>query len=52
MLGALIMVSVLLLILPVTFVVSGAIGAVVLGQSLWKDGEARAGDSELVDLNR
>ncbi len=52
MIGGLIMVVVLLVVLPVTFMVSGAVAAVVLGQSLWKSGEARAEISELVDLNR
>lgn len=52
MLGGLVMVLVLIVILPVTFMVTGAVVAVVLGNSLWKDGETRAEGSELVDLNR
>ena len=52
MLGAVIMVLILTVVLPVTFMVSGALIAIVLGQSLWRDGESRASRSELVDLNR
>lgn len=52
MLGALIMAFVLLVGLPVSFLLSGTIATMVLGQTLWADGERRAGGSELVDLNR
>lgn len=52
MIGGLIMVVVLLVILPLTFMVSGAVAAAVLGHSLWRDGEARAEGGELVDLDR
>ena len=47
MLGALIMV--LVVVLPVTFMVSGAITALVLGESLWRRGETRASDAGLVE---
>lgn len=49
MLGALIMVLILIVILPATFMVSGAITAMVLGESLWRHGETRALDAELVE---
>lgn len=56
MLGALIIILVLLAILPVIFMAIlpaiVAIVAVVLGWSLWRDGETRAEGSELVALNR
>lgn len=50
MLGALIMVLVLVIGLPGTFMAGGAVLAVVLGQSLWRSGET--GDRELLELNR
>ncbi len=52
MLGGLIMVLVLVVALPVTFLVTGAVLSVILGQSLWRDGEDRHRGSELVLLNR
>ena len=52
MLGAVIMALVLTVVLPVTFMLIGAVLSMLLGWSLWRDGEERAGDSELVDLNR
>jgi ubiquinone biosynthesis protein UbiJ len=51
-LGAVIMVLVLTVALPVTFMITGAVLSMVLGWSLWSDGEVRAADSELVQLNR
>lgn len=42
---------IVLLLLPVLVVMSGAIGAAILGESLWRDGAARNADSELTDLN-
>lgn len=51
MLGALIMALVLIVGLPVSFLLTGAVATMVLGQTLWSDGEARAQHSELVDLN-
>ena len=52
MLGAVIMVLVLTVALPVTFMITGAVLSMVLGWSLWSDGESRAAGSELVQLNR
>lgn len=48
--GAIAIVLVLLL-LPVVVCMSFAVIAAVLGQLLYKDGEARNEGSELVDLN-
>lgn len=42
---------VVLLVFPVVACMSFAVIAFVLGQALYKDGEARNADSELVDLN-
>ncbi len=42
---------VVLLLLPVVIIMSFAVIAGVLGQLLYKDGEIRNADSELVDLN-
>jgi hypothetical protein len=50
--GALIMVFVLVIGFPLTVMASGAVLAVILGQSLWRDGEERHPGSELVGLNR
>jgi len=52
MLGGLIMVFVLVVGLPVTFLVTGTVLSVILGQALWRDGEDRHRGSELVSLNR
>lgn len=52
MLGALIMAFVLIVGLPVGFLLSGTVATMVLGQTLWADGESRAEGSELIDLNR
>ena len=51
MLGAVIIVIVLLVVLPVGFLVGGAVVAAIMGESLHRDGLARYADSELVDLN-
>jgi ABC-type thiamin/hydroxymethylpyrimidine transport system permease subunit len=48
--GAVAIVIVLLLI-PVMVIMSGAVVAGVLGQFLTKDAEVRNDDSELLDLN-
>lgn len=50
--GAFIMVFLLVVGFPVTVMASGAVLAVLLGQSLWQDGEDRYRGSELVELNR
>ncbi|MGI8754743.1 MAG: hypothetical protein ACR2MB_02570 [Acidimicrobiales bacterium] len=52
MLGPLIMVLVLVVGLPVAFLATGTVLSVVLGQTLWRDGEDRHRGSELVSLNR
>lgn len=52
MLGGFIMVFVLVVGLPVTFLVTGTVLSVILGHSLWRDGEDRHRGSELVVLNR
>lgn len=52
MLGPLIMVFVLVAGLPVAFLASGTVLSVILGQTLWRDGEDRHRGSELVALNR
>lgn len=49
MAGAIAIVVVLLLI-PVAVMMSGAVAAGLLGQFLWKDGEIRHEGSELLDL--
>ena len=51
MLGALIIVVTLVVVLPVAFLVGGALIAVVLGSSLNADARNRHEGSELVDLN-
>jgi hypothetical protein len=50
-LGAVIIVIVLLVVLPVGFLVGGAVVAALLGESLHRDARARYADSELLDLN-
>jgi phosphotransferase system glucose/maltose/N-acetylglucosamine-specific IIC component len=50
-LGAAIIIVVLLL-LPVVVLMSGAVGAAVLGMFLTKDAEDRHEGSELIELNR
>ena len=52
MIGAVIMVLVLTVVLPVTFMLTGAALSMLLGWSLCNDGDARAAGSELVHLNR
>jgi hypothetical protein len=49
--GAIIMVVVLLLI-PVGVLLTGAVAAAVLGTALTRDAEQRCAGSELIDLNR
>ena len=51
MLGAVIIVVVLLVVLPVSFLVGGGAFAAVLGSSLKADAEKRNEGSELIDLN-
>lgn len=52
MTGALMMVFVLVIGFPLTVMASGVVLAVILGQSLWRDGEDRHSGSELMELNR
>jgi flagellar basal body-associated protein FliL len=50
-LGAVLMVLILLVVLPVAFLIGGAILAAILGQSLTVTKERDFEGSELVDLN-
>ena len=52
MLGALIMVFVLLVVLPVAFLMGGAVLAAIFGQSLTVAKERDHEGSELVELNQ
>ncbi|MDZ7676749.1 MAG: hypothetical protein U5K30_16995 [Acidimicrobiales bacterium] len=51
MIGAAIIVVVLLVAIPVAVLVSGSIGAAVIGWVLQRDVDARHEGSELLDLN-
>lgn len=51
MIGAVIIVVVLLVVLPVSFLVGGGVFAAILGSSLKADAEHRHEGSELIDLN-
>ena len=51
MLGAVIIVLVLVVVLPVGFLVGGAVVAGIMGSALDADARARHEGSELVDLN-
>lgn len=51
MLAALVMAFVLVVALPIGFLLTGTVATMVLGQTLWSDGERRAAGSELVDLH-
>ncbi|HEX4822571.1 MAG TPA: hypothetical protein VFV00_20345 [Acidimicrobiales bacterium] len=50
--GPIIIVFVLLIVLPVTFLVGGAVVAMVLSSQLKANAEATHEGSELIDLNR
>jgi membrane glycosyltransferase len=52
MAGAILMVIVLVLVIPVAVCMSGAVVAALLGWSLKEDAEARNEGSELIDLNK
>ena len=52
MVGAVIIVIVLVVILPILFIVSGLLVAIILGAALKQNGEATHEGSELIDLNR
>jgi hypothetical protein len=49
--GAVIIVVVLLVVLPIAFLIGGAVIAAILGESLRRDAEKRHEGSELTDLN-
>lgn len=51
MLGAFIIVFVLVVAIPVAVLLSGMIGAAILGGVLKADGDANASSDELIDLN-
>ena len=50
--GAVIIVVVVVLALPVATLIGGAIGAAALGWAMKEDAEERHADSELIELNR
>jgi hypothetical protein len=50
--GAILMVIVLVLVIPIAVCMSGAVVAALLGWSLKEDAEARNEGSELIDLNK
>ena len=52
MAGAVIIVIVLVVILPIAFILSGLLVAIILGAALKQNGEATHEGSELIDLNR
>jgi hypothetical protein len=51
MAGALIVVFVLVVVIPVGVLLSGMVFAAILGSVLKADGEANAASPELIDLN-
>jgi hypothetical protein len=51
MIGPLLIVVALVVVLPVGFIIFGGVLAVILGQSLSKEGEYLNEGSELIDLN-
>jgi len=51
MLGALILIAILLVAIPVGVAMSGAVVAGILGWALKENGEATHDGSELIDLN-
>ena len=50
MAGAIAIIAVLL-ILPILVIMTGVVGAFILGQFLYRDAETRNEGSELIDLN-
>jgi len=50
--GVVIIVLVLVVVLPIVFIVSGLLVAIILGLALKQNGEATHEGSELIDLNR
>jgi hypothetical protein len=51
MIGPLLILVALLVVLPVAFIITGGVLAVILGQSLSKEGQYLNEGSELIDLN-
>ena len=51
MLGAIIIIVALLVVLPVSFIITGGVLSVVLGHSLRMEGEYRHEGSELIETN-
>lgn len=51
MIGPLLIIVALVVVLPVAFIITGGVIAVILGQSLSKEGEYLNEGSELLDLN-
>lgn len=52
MLGAIVLVALLVVGIPVGFLMSTSIAAAILGQTLTLDGESRNEGSELIALNK
>ena len=52
MLGAIVLAVVLVIVIPVGVLMSGAVGAGILGWALKSDADERYAGSELVDLNK
>ena len=52
MLGAILLAVVLVIGIPVAVLMSGAVGAALLGAALKSDADARYEGSELIDLNK
>jgi hypothetical protein len=50
--GVVIIVLVLVFVLPIVFIVSGLVVAILLGMALRKNGEDAHEGSELIELNR
>lgn len=51
MAGALIIIFVLVIAIPVGVLLSGMVGAAIIGSVLKADGDANASSQELIDLN-
>ena len=51
MIGPLLIIVALVVVLPVAFIITGGVLAVLLGHSLTKEGEYLNEGSELIDLN-
>lgn len=52
MLGAVVLAVIVVILIPVGVIMSGAAGAALLGWALKSDGDARYEGSELIELNR